>query len=405
MADYFAQLEKSMDGDFLSQIKQKKIQKAQLAEQSVKQVQQRLQFKPLSLNEIRAKTSRDNLECVFHESKFVGNDLAAEQLCTVLFSSLENKDRIFSVGPVFFDSAPSSGKTYCAKLLSQGTGLPLVELDSNLAQSTDDIAELASKVCAANKIPLVSQSSRNGLPYFEIPPLIFFFDEFHTISDKFANGLLRAMEKNDNILTTKNGMFNCANTLWIVSTTHIGKIYKKNPALLTRFNPVIKLAQLTEFEVIKIIKIQKDCVDWTIEECSALVSWFGTMVREIIAKAHEVNCKVRHKGCTRLEAIELVAKESGVAKGGLKLDDVKVLQFLADQFPNRSTYADIEAGTQVQYDTLQGMVLPNLTTSKLGRKPFVKRRNFIITIHGANFLKLKGLIGDNKYKQIVEYKE
>lgn len=366
----------------------------------VKEPSDSLSFPKISSEEIRELTDQTNPKCVFHESRFVGNDEAAERGCDLLFSSLENENREFGLGPVFLDAAPSSGKTHFAKLLAEGSGLPLVELDRNIAKNTDDIAKRIEAVCAEYRYPLADLGTRNGFPYYGIPPIVCFWDEFHGISEGLLTGILRAMESKDAILTTKKGMFDCSKVLWIVATTHIGVIYEKNPALLTRFM-IIKLNAPSPEEVAKIVQIQSGCKNWPLEDCRELVKHFGLVVREVISAAKQTNIKVRRLNCSRKEAIAKLAFEKGVNKGMGK-DELRLLQFLAHQYPNRITYADMSSATHMPYETLRGMILPALAKSRPGLPAMISRKNFRITLDGAKALKERNCIDNALYTKIVE---
>jgi hypothetical protein len=103
----------------------------------------------------------------------------------------------------------------------KGLQLPFVECDRSI-RNTSDLLDRLSEVCAKAGIPLVPTSEAAGIQY-KAPPCVIYFDEAQALR---GDWLLKATEREDATLITDKAVVDCKNVLWIISTTHRGKLPK-----------------------------------------------------------------------------------------------------------------------------------------------------------------------------------
>src|SRR6185437_12560760 len=198
-------------------------------------------IEPPSPDEIRAFLDRSNPECPF--SNYIGNDAAIQQLFDVLFAAHLKPTHNAGPGAVALIGPPSTGKTTLARYMAKALGttllgkkkyrhalFPIAECDRNIKSTSDLLVKLKETLSQCG-VPL-TRLGGNGVEQFKAPPCVVYFDEAQAIK---GDWLLKCCENKDAMLITSDAVVDCRNVLWIISTTHRGRLPK---AFDSRFDKV-----------------------------------------------------------------------------------------------------------------------------------------------------------------------
>lgn len=341
--------------------------------------------------EINILLDRENPDSPFFG--YVGNDEAIDKLGDVLYEALLKPNHNAGPNGIAVIGPASTGKTTVARMLAvKGLRLPFVECDRSVKNTADLLERLTDALKQAG-VPLTPLDN-GSIKRYKCPPCVIYFDEAHAIR---GDWLLKATERKDATLITDDAVCDCRNVLWIISTTHRGKLPK---AFDTRFSKVF-LYPYTLDQVA--VMVQNDNPDLPPDVCRLIASYGGRTPRESLDFAKEVKLASLRKGgkLPWSEVCDYVGKRNGVNQDGFTRQQVQLLAVL---FNNRSTgvkrermpLATKRAADQISVEEvdLEEFILPPLQVSTADRQPLVRTtsKGLELTDDGVKAMVRWGLI-------------
>lgn len=343
---------------------------------------------PPTKNDLNILLDRENPDSPF--AGYIGNDEAVEDLNDILFAALLNPNHNAGPNGVALIGPASTGKTTLARNLAvKGLKLPFVECDRSV-KNTSDLLDRVKDVYKQAGVPLVS-SSNGDIAKYKAPPGVIYFDEAQAIK---GDWLLKATERNDATLITDDAVLDCRNILWIISTTHRGKLPK---AFDTRFQKVF-LLPYTLKQVGKMVKGANP--DLPQDVCDLIASYGGRVPREALDFAGMLK-----KAAMRLdtknwrEVCKVIGGRRGVDEEGLTRQHISVLVSLfnsRDRNKVRVPMALKRLADQVSIEEndLEEYVLPTLQVQTDDRQPLIRTssRGLELTEDGVKALVKRGMV-------------
>jgi len=355
---------------------------------------------------ILRQIDRNNPDCPFHG--FIGNDKAVKRLSRAAYVALQNKyhncDQNFALlGPA------STGKTTLANKFAKLLKLPFAEIHPRAIESPNDIVKKIAAVCETSffydsglnattslelmpLIPPGADKNYSREDYFVAPPMVMFIDEVHSLRSSVEQGLLKATERSDAIITTTNGdRLNCKNIIWIIATTDRGLLFD---AFDTRFTKIM-LELYSASEIAEIIKASNP--DWDVDTCDLVARFAGIVPREALQFAREMRAEGEmFPDKTWDEIAKTIADDNSIDEYGMSLQRLTVLRALGQNGATSKDRLCNEVGCKVE--ELEKFVMPSLLARTTERLALIQvtSRGYCITPTGLEELDKRGIehIGD-----------
>lgn len=350
-------------------------------------------------DEIREQISEES-ECPLNQiivsDKNKGN---MDKLRAYAFGAYRNYDRNCAGMNFGIYAGPGQGKTTIAKTFIKTIGIPEVIVQSDTLKTTWQLWNQIKLAFEKFKIELVPQSSSY---HYVLPPCIVMFDEAHRLPIKLrTGGLLNAMEYNDAILKTTDPndenshafVIDCSNVMWICASTDPGIIFERSEAFYSRFSEHILWHPATQEEVAVIVfhnmLSEGKHIPRTI---CAKIAFYCKNPRIACAFARNVELMKCANNLTWEEAVEKVARDSGIDEFGMTSQQLKLLASLGQTFMAKK---NLTIPLCCRIEELDAMILPPLLTSDIanGIKPLVAitQRGCAITEAGLKELDKRGI--------------
>lgn len=348
-------------------------------------------IKPPTGAEINALLDRKNPESPFFG--YVGNDEAIDRLNDIIYEALLRPNHNAGPNGIAFIGPASTGKTTLARMLTiKGLRLPFVECDRSVKNTEELLNRLMDALRQAG-IPL-NPLDNGSIKRYKCPPCVIYFDEAHAIS---GDWLLKATERKDATLITDNSVCDCSNVLWIISTTHRGKLPK---AFDTRFSKVFLYPYTLDQVAVMVNNEHKDLSN---DVCRLIANYSGRVPREALDFAKEVKtASLRRSAMSWTEVCKYVGQRRGVNEEGFNRHHLELLVALFNN--NRKTalgQQQVPLATKhvadlinVEEIDLRECVLPQLQANTADQQPLVRTssKGLEITESGIEALKRWGLI-------------
>jgi Holliday junction resolvasome RuvABC ATP-dependent DNA helicase subunit len=216
----------------------------------------------------------------------------------------------------------------------------------------------------------------------EIPPMVIFIDEVHTLKDKVVQGLLKATEPKDRILVTEKGsVADCRHIFWVIATTQRGLLDK---AYDTRFVQ-ITLNPYTRAEIAKIVHI--NFPKWDESLCELVTKYGGNIPRSVLLFAEDVQRAIVMEGQDNLSAlVKEIARQHQIDQFGMPYQTLNILKALRGGPVSKGRMMYI-AG--VQLAELENFIMPpllNVSPDEDSPLVAVESRGYVLTDAGEDEL-------------------
>ena len=362
-------------------------------------------FKPLTDDELRVMTDRNNPLCPFYQR--VGQDEVIEQLLAMLVDRMRNNTHSSrSANTIMFTGPASTGKTTFASLMfgPKGLALPYIQTDAKKIKGADTIFNLIKAATEESGVPIRAVGRDAGREKYICPPMGLLIDELHGLSAAVMDNLLKALESTDCTLITEEVVVDCRNIMWLGATTQRGEIVKKNEPFDSRWEK-IEFRSYTRTEVTEIIRL---AFKWPLAACEALAVRGGCIVREALAIGQKVSrqlslMQLRNNMAGIMDAIAEVGKQMGIDAEGMSDKQLAVLQALARRAPKGMSYPQLARVVNRTVRELQEVVLPALQLENAEQPPRIVWGGFThITEAGMMELRKRNLITDEVVQKFKE---
>jgi len=360
--------------------------------------------KPPHPDDVRALLKRTHPDCPF--AGYIGNDAAIEELSDVLFQALGRPNHCAGPNGIALIGPPSTGKTTLARMMGKGLGttilggkrecrpgyFPVAECDRSI-KNTEDLFKKVSEVLKQAGVPLVAQAG-SGVQHYKCPPCVIYFDEAQALK---GDWLLKATEREDATLITDSVVMDCRNVLWIIATTHRGKLPH---AFDTRFNKVF-LYPYTLEQVATMVGNANIDLDPAV--CKLIASYGGRVPREALDFAQKVKLAALRLGTNDWKKVcEIVGARVGIDAEGINRQHLTVMVALCNSRDRRNKRVPVSLTrlshqVKIEEEDLTEYVLPFLQEIMPGRPPLVRTdvRGLELTDDG-----LKALVARKMIRQI-----
>jgi Holliday junction resolvasome RuvABC ATP-dependent DNA helicase subunit len=283
---------------------------------------------------------------------------------------------------------PGTGKTTFARLIANATGLPLFETQGtaigdlntmladigqvleNFSEFNLELCELGGDGCGSKKVC--------------IPPMVVFIDEVHTLKDRVVQGLLKATEAKDRVMTTEKGwMVDCKHITWVIATTKRGLLDK---AFDRRFSQ-ITLNPYNRSEIAQIIQLN---TEWEMDICELVTKYSGTNAGKALLFVEDVQRAVQmntDKTLTAKNLLKEIARQHGIDEYGMPFQVLNILNALAEGAVSKARICGV---ANVEPAELENYIMPPLlTTNADGEPPLVavETKGYVLTKAGEQELK------------------
>ena len=216
----------------------------------------------------RQFTDPQNPSCPL--SRFIGNAEAKEIMQRAAYAAWGREthccaDLSFAmVGPA------SAGKTTLARLFAETVKLPLIEIPPNSVRSCREVFDAIAVTLErtintdtpGQPFSLKMVKPRGDDPTMTVPSCVVFIDEVHGLPRDIRDGLLKAIESKDRMLSIENGWYaDTSRVCWIVATTERGRLFGPFDSRFTK----IELGMYGAEEIAQIIHL--DHPTWNMPLC------------------------------------------------------------------------------------------------------------------------------------------
>lgn len=350
--------------------------------------QNHLLFPILSDEAVKARLDPDNPTCPFHESKYVGNRAAVDEILDLAYSAFQTRLRHAETNELFCPRCcpkrlallgpPSVGKTTFAKIFGQEVlRLPFCSVVPEQITSAACLFKLLVAAYEKRGIEIVQE----GEGKYVLPPGVLFIDEVHLLAGKVQDAMLPLTEANDGMLTIDGAVVDCRNLCIIIGTTDKGKL---RSAFKTRFRH-LHLKPYTVAEIGKIVRISHG--DWMESDCLA-VARLKPIPREAKDFADSVVHCINRRQISVQDAIKLVAKREGIHEGGINMNALKTLNLLAAASEGLSR-ASLCNALSIEPEEFENDVMPCLVANDLHPAYVTISNRHNITEDGRKYLEVK----------------
>lgn len=304
---------------------------------------------------------------------YFGNDGAIETACDIAFQAMTQKEgnnfnyrtcreRIAIYSPM------STGKTEFARRFSKLMCLPSSEIDGASFKSIDNMVKKILNDWSSNTHVQKYTKFFNIEDNFkednlEIPPMIITIDEFHRISKKNQDLMLKMFEKNDGIVTIKEKTYDFKNVCFIILTNNSGNIGR---ALKSRFLE-ISLQRPSFEDSINILLSVNENISY--EDASTVVK-LCPVIRQSISFMQRADSTKNRMNFTMKEAIEETRKRLKIYSCGINERALKILEILnsTDGLSKKNLISSMDDMSEAEFEE---EIIPQLL-SPIGKPPAIK---------------------------------
>lgn len=290
--------------------------------------------------------------------RIVGQNGAVDVLAGLIYQGLGVPDHCVPVN-LMFVGPPSVGKTLLVTTLADALCVTCVHTEANQLKNNTTLARLILEEWAKHT-PIKPDKVYGSTELYHLDSTIVFIDEIHGLSRIVQDGLLKATERNDGMLLTKNLVLDLRKTLWIGATTDWGKLC---PAFQSRFMRC-QLYPYNADEVTEIVR-RYERGDMPLTACKRIVHFAGLIPREAIAFAEFAKMEAACKGISLEAAIEAVAKREGIDQYGMHAQRIQLLRILNGAKKDGCILRQLIGGLGLQQDEIIKHWLPPMLNSGL----------------------------------------
>ncbi len=337
-----------------------------------------LHFYPEGYPPPTAKARRHHIDRTWNG--FVGNEKAIGRLQRIEFDTLGRHNRSCGGLSVAIIGKAGTGKTEAVRRHCECNNLPTAVVSAKAIRSVHNVYEAMQAACKARDVPIEEDNL--------CPPMNFFIDEVHALSNSVVQGLLKATEPKDAILQTEEGVtIDCYYVHWIIATTDRGKLFD---AFDTRFMKV-SLKMYSKTDIAKIVKINNP--DWNEEVCNLVAMYSSRIPRESLAFAKEMRLEHNMNPDSWSRVAARVAEDNEIDQYGMTLQRLTILKALG-KGPVASKRLPIIAGCKEE--ELEKFVIPWLLENTEDQKALVTvtSKGYTITESGLEELNRRSLLAE-----------
>lgn len=317
-------------------------------------------------------------------NKIIGQDAAVDALADLCFKGLGNLDHavcesVVLVGP------PSTGKTTIVKVTGQILNTTTCISDATQLNSAEDVVDAILSAWAQEGKVLPPSREYDGVQFIELPAMSMLIDEIHALPRKAQEALLKATERNDGMLFSKNYVLDCRKMFWIGATTDWGKLI---PAFRTRFRRIDLVAPTFE----QVVKMAQQVFRWDVGTARQIVKFGGMIPREVFSFGRAVQDASNRGGIDINAAVQLVAKREGIDAHGMRRQRLAILMALKAAGEGGCLLRSLVFASGCQQEELLGHWLPPMQIAPPGQMPQVLfDGRYYITPSGMSELVKRGL--------------
>lgn len=336
------------------------------------------------LNESSRRMAVDrrlNQFCPFN--RIIGQEAAVDALADLCFKGLGNAEHcipesVVLVGP------PSTGKTTIVKTMEPILCIPTVVTDATALPNPEAVADAIMMEFAKKGKRFEAEWERDGLKMFRVPACLVMVDEIHTLTRKCQEAMLKATERNDGMLFTKESILDCRKVFWVGATTDWGKLV---PAFRTRFRRIDLVPPTFDQVVLMVQQVMR----WDVNLSRQVVKFGGTVPRECFSFARAVKDAADRGGLSIPDGIKLVANREQIDEHGMRVQRLRVLLALKAAGEDGCLLRTLVMASGCQQEELLGHWLPPMLVAPPGELPLVMfDGRYYITPTGISELKKRG---------------
>lgn len=321
---------------------------------------------------------------MFEFGKLIGNSKCLQKLAKLAFATLLKRDRNCGGNNLLLTGPASTGKTTLVRTFARTINLPYLEITPYALKNMGAIIEGIKKSLCEYQHNYKLTPTVDDFTY-ECPPIIIFVDEAHALKPEIQDALLKAVESNDRVLVTEDGIkMDCKNICWVFATTDAAKLL---PPLLSRFT-ILELKPYSKIEVGHIVYKQYDG-KIPLDACERIAHFESRVPRKAIAFAKDVlMLRDIRSDVSWIDLCNEVAEDNGIDEFGLSEQHIKVLKLLSKGPISKDRLA---MSLQISKDELDKMVMSPLLSHTDDNPALVTvcSKGYCLTDDGKNALSIR----------------